>query len=251
VNKSRHCEEAVAADEAISHERLLRSLRSLAMTAMAGLVSGFVNVWAASTASSEATITSDELEIRAGGEQTFFRGHVVLNDAPYLLKADRMQRTRDTGTVSVMGHLDGTWLSDKGETIKAYGDEGLYKTTPPVTELWGGRPKLIRWETAQDKAPVQVVADHFIAVHEDKEFFAVGHVEMTQNPKILARSDRAKYDQKTATIHLYGPARVFVHIVDAKGIGDFTAEKGWVTLKPKTAQLAGRVRGHIDPGQAL
>ena len=68
---------------------------------------------------------------------------------------------------------------------------------------------------------------------------------------MLTRSDKARYEQKVQTIYLYGPARVFVHVTDARGSGDFTAEKGWLTLDPKTAHLSGRVQGHVDPGQAL
>jgi lipopolysaccharide export system protein LptA len=200
---------------------------------------------------SEATITSDELEIRNNGEQTYFHGHVVLKEDPYLLNADQMVRTKATGVVTASGHLDGTWLSGKGEKVKAYGNEGRYDPQPPTTELWGGTPELVRWETAADTTPVHVVADRFIAEHDQRQFFAMGHVVITQKPKVLARSDKANYDQKEQIIHLYGPTRIFVHIADAKGAGDFTAEKGWVTLEPKTAHMAGHVVGHVDPGQTL
>jgi hypothetical protein len=76
-------------------------------------------------------------------------------------------------------------------------------------------------------------------------------VVITQNPKMLSRSDKANYDQKAQVIHLYGPTRIFVHIADAKGAGDFTAEKGWMTLEPKTAHMSGHVVGHIDPTKNL
>ena len=146
---------------------------------------------------------------------------------------------------------DGTWLSDNGEKVKGYGDEGTYTPTPPRTEMWGVRPRLIRWESPTDTAPVEVVADRFVALHDSREFFALGNVVVTQKPKVLSRSDKAKYDQKEGIIHLYGTSRVYVHIADAKGAGDFYGDKGWVTLNPRTAHMAGNVKGHIDPGQSL
>jgi lipopolysaccharide export system protein LptA len=206
---------------------------------------------AAKPSAPEATITSDELEIRHNGEETFFRGHVVLTDTPYVLNADRMLRVKTTGIVTAGGHLEGAWLSEKGEKINASGNEGRYEPQPPRTELWGGKPELVRWETAADTTPVHITADRFIAEHEARQFYALGHVVITQKPKVLSRSDKARYDQKAQTIHLYGPTRVFVHISDAKGVGEFTAEKGWVTLAPKTAHMAGHVLGHIDPSQTL
>ena len=199
----------------------------------------------------EATITSDELEIRNNGEATFFRGHVILKEEPYLLHSDQMVREKATGIVTANGHLDGTWLSEKGEKVKAYGEEGRYDPQVPQTELWGGHPELIRWETSADTTPVHIVADRFIALHQQHEFVALGNVVITQKPKVLTRSDKARYEQKVQTVYLEGPARVFVHIADAKGSGDFTGDKGWVTLEPKTAHMEGRVQGHIDPGQTL
>jgi lipopolysaccharide export system protein LptA len=174
---------------------------------------------------------------------------VILTDDPYLLLADQMVRTQATGDVEAAGHLDGTWRSGKGEKVKAYGTQGRYTPTPPQTELWGDRPHLIRWETERDTAPVQVTADRFLARHDDRTFHAAGTVEIVQKPKILTRSDQATYDQKVQTIYLEGPARVFVHVADAKGAGDFTADKGWLTLDPKTAHLSGRVQGHVTPGE--
>src|SRR5437899_2031491 len=90
------------ATEAICPDRLLRSLRSLAMTVV-GLVVSLVYVSCAyaenAESQSSATITSDELEIRDNGAQTFFRGHVVLTEKPYLLLSDEMIRTKSTGIV--------------------------------------------------------------------------------------------------------------------------------------------------------
>jgi len=204
----------------------------------------------AADSAAPATITSDELEIRDNGALTFFRGHVVLKEDPYLLHSDEMIRTKATGVVEAHGHLDGTWLSDKGEKIKAYGKKGRYTPMPQVTDLWD-EARLIRWETVRDTQPVQLTSDHVTAYHQEREFYAKGHVVITQDPKMLSRSDEANYDQKIQTIHLYGPTRVFVHVADAKGSGDFTGEEGWVTLAPKTARLVGQVQGHVIPGASL
>ena len=206
---------------------------------------------AASKPAAEATITSDELEMRDNGEETFFRGHVILKEDPYLLHADQMIRTKRTGIVTAHGHLKGTWLSEKGEKVAAFGDDGRYEPDLPKTELWGGKPEMIRWATAADTEPVHIVADHFEALHAEHEFYALGHVVITQKPKILTRSDKANFDQKAQIIHLYGPTRVFVHIADAKGAGDFTGDKGWMTLAPRTAHMEGHVIGHVDPGKTL
>lgn len=201
----------------------------------------------------EATITSDELEIRNNGEQTFFRGHVILTEEPYLLHADQMVRAKLTGIVTAHGHLDGTWLSEKGEKVKAFGEDGQYESQIPKTDLWGGHPEMIRWETSADTMPVHIMADRFEALHAKHEFYAIGHVVITRFPQALTRSDKANYDQKNQIIYLNGPTRIFVHIADAKGVGDFTSEKGWMTLAPKTAHLEGHVLGHINPnsGQTL
>jgi len=198
---------------------------------------------------SEATITSDELEIMDNGAKTFFRGHVILKQDPYLLHADQMVRTKATSIVEAEGNLDGTWISEKGEKIKAYGQKGRYTTTPQVTDLWE-KAQLIRWENVSDTAPVHIVAEHFTAHHVEREFYAEGHVVITQAPKFLSRSAEANYDQKIQTIHLYGPDRVFVHVEDVKGSGDFTGDEGWATLAPKTARMTGHVQGHIIPSSA-
>ena len=201
----------------------------------------------AAVAPAEATITSDELEMRDNGAMTFFRGHVVLKEDPYLLHADEMVRSKATGVADASGHLDGTWISDKGEKIKAYGKKGRYTPNPQVTELWD-HAELFRWETARDTQPVHIIGDHFTAYHVEREFYAKGRVVIMQDPKLLSRSVEASYFQKKQTIHLYGPERVFVHIADGKGTGDFTGEEAWVTLAPKTARMVGHVQGHVIPG---
>src|SRR5439155_10293555 len=66
-------------------------------------------------AHSEATIASDELELRNNGEVTIFKGHVILKQDPYQVSSDRMVRTKATGIVEAAGHVKGTWISPKGE----------------------------------------------------------------------------------------------------------------------------------------
>src|SRR5579864_7779438 len=69
----------------------------------------------------EATITSDQLELLDNGARSVFTGHVVLKQDPYLLLADRMIQTKATGIVDAYGHIQGTWITDKGEKVLAEG----------------------------------------------------------------------------------------------------------------------------------
>lgn len=87
--------------------------------------------------STEATITSDELELQNNGEVTIFRGHVVLKQDPYEIRADHMVRTKATGLVNADGHVMGTWVSAKGEKVQVQGDEALYKPAVETVEIWG------------------------------------------------------------------------------------------------------------------
>ena len=80
---------------------------------------------------------------RTTAKKPFFADMSCLTQVPYLLHADEMTRTKATGIVThAYGHIDGTWISDKGEKVKAYGDEGYYEPAIPKTELWGTRPDL-------------------------------------------------------------------------------------------------------------
>ncbi len=112
-------------------------------------------------ASPEATITSDALEMHDSGAKTFFMGHVVLTDPPYVLQADRMIQTRSTGVVDAKGHIVATWLSLAGERTVAEGTDAQYRPKEKVVELWGG-PKITRWETSADTAPPTIIADRFV-----------------------------------------------------------------------------------------
>jgi lipopolysaccharide transport protein LptA len=88
-------------------------------------------------AASEATITSDELELRNNGEVTIFTGHVILTQAPYQVKSDHMVRTKATGIVDANGHVVSTWISPKKETVKVMGDVARYRPDTQTVEIWG------------------------------------------------------------------------------------------------------------------
>src|SRR5262245_3920083 len=92
-----------------------------------------------------ATLTSDEMEIRDNGEVTSFRGHVVVKELPYELRADQMRQTKATGVVDAEGNIAGVWYAKSGEKVKAFGRKGRYQPSPETTELWD-HAKLIRWE---------------------------------------------------------------------------------------------------------
>ena len=61
-------------------------------------------------AKTPATITSDDLELRDNGAVTIFTGHVVLKQDPYLIHADRMERTK--GIWTAPDFIKGERLSD-------------------------------------------------------------------------------------------------------------------------------------------
>lgn len=213
-----------------------------------GLVSLFVAQGIASDPpkpSSEATITSDELELHDNGAKTVFRGHVVLTQEPYILTANRMERVRDTEVVNAFGNIKGTWISEKGEKMVATGERGRYNPKEETIELWD-RPKLTRWETAKDTAPVVVTADYFIAYKNEKMLLAKKDVHMTQD-RMSAKSHFAKYDQNEQMLHLWGPGQVEIHVEDNKSQGDFLSDRARLSLSPKGARLMDRVTGHVIP----
>jgi len=86
---------------------------------------------------SEATISSDELELQNNGEVTIFRGHVVLKQDPYQVQADRMVRTKATEVVDADGHVAGTWVSAKGEKVRVAGEAARYEPSVHTVEVWG------------------------------------------------------------------------------------------------------------------
>jgi lipopolysaccharide transport protein LptA len=195
----------------------------------------------------EATITSDQLELLDNGARSVFTGHVVLKQDPYLLLADRMIQTKATGIVDAYGHIHGTWITDKGEKVLAEGAQARYIPSEQTTELWG-RPRLTRWETALDTAPVTITAVRFIARQKENAMWAIDRVYMRQGTGVWAKSDEAKYDQNAEVIHLWGKKhRTHVYWSDTKGIADFESDRGWLCLAPKKARLMDRVHGHITP----
>jgi len=101
------------------------------------VLTGFLSVSHAAKPSSEATITSDELELQNNGEVTIFIGHVVLTQNPYQVRADRMVRTKATGIVDATGHVVGTWVSPKNEKVKVTGDQARFQPTAKTIDIWG------------------------------------------------------------------------------------------------------------------
>src|SRR5436190_24189136 len=89
-----------------------------------------VPVWASgndpqaspAASSPEATISSDQLELIDNGSKTVFTGHVLLEQAPYVLKADRMTRYQSNGLVEGEGHVHGTWINPAGGKTEARGE---------------------------------------------------------------------------------------------------------------------------------
>ncbi len=101
------------------------------------LLSCFATLSFAQKPTTPATITSDELELRNNGALTIFTGHVVLTQDPYQVQADRMVRTRSTGIADAMGHVEGTWVSPKGEKVKVLGDTARFDPALETLEVWG------------------------------------------------------------------------------------------------------------------
>src|SRR5204863_1642248 len=96
----------------------------------------FAVLWGAAEIAyaSEATISSDELELQNNGEVTIFRGHVVLKQDPYEVRADRMVRTKATEIVDAEGHVVGTWISAKGEKVRVEGEAARYEPSVHTVE---------------------------------------------------------------------------------------------------------------------
>src|SRR3982750_4634162 len=64
------------------------------LIAAAWIVGYAAGVAAAAPRSHEATISSDEMELLNNGAKTIFTGHVILEQKPYVLKADRMAQEK-------------------------------------------------------------------------------------------------------------------------------------------------------------
>ncbi len=104
--------------------------------------------------SSEATITSDQMELVDHGAKTIFDGNVLLQKELYELKADRMTRERESGLIHVKGRIVGTWKSPDRGNVQIRGDQGVYNPTTEKAELWTGPSKkvMVDWNDKQGKA---------------------------------------------------------------------------------------------------
>jgi lipopolysaccharide transport protein LptA len=201
----------------------------------------------AAPAQSDATISSDEMELINNGERTVFSGHVVLTRTPYVLTADKMTRYKD-GIVEGEGHIVGSWSQDKGEKTQATGQQARYNPQAQTTELWG-HPKLSHWESASDTAPLEVTTQRFIVYHDKRQLHAVDDVKIRRADTFLAQSDRAQFDETTKILSLWcqGQNQTVIDFKDPKGSGHFLSDRARLYVSPKRAQLLDRVTGHIIP----
>lgn len=233
-----------------------RAVSGIGWAVLAVILRGGVSVLAAQeaapvAASTEATITSDWLELRDNGAQAIFTGQVVLIQAPYRLEADRMIRTKATGIVLADGHVRGTWIADAGEKVVATGRHARYDPGQETSELWGD-PRVTRWETERDTAPVVLSAVRLVVHQGEHAVLAEQNVWIRQGARLQVRSEKAKYLQTDQTIHLWGARRVSVHVEDAiRGSADFVSDRGWVSLRSKEARLQDRVHGRVIPRSTL
>ena len=116
-----------AKKQQIKKQRAVFLLLGLLLSCFAALISY----------ASDATITSDELELQDNSAVAIFSGHVVLTQEAYQVRADRMVRTKATGIVNASGHVVGTWISAKGEKMRVDGEEASYQPSTKIVEIWG------------------------------------------------------------------------------------------------------------------
>ena len=194
----------------------------------------------------ETTITSDQMELIDNGAQTVFTGHVVLQQSPYVMTADRMTRLRDTGIVEADGHIVGTWLKPTGEKTVAVGDRARYNPQAQTTELWKA-PRLTHWDTAKDPTPMVATAERFIAHHDSQMLFGKKNVVIRRGTDFESRSDEAQFDQTAQVIHLWGKRRTELAWNDTQGSGRFFSDRALLYLSPRRARLMDHVTGHVIP----
>lgn len=109
-------------------------------------------LWASET---PATITSDELELQNNGEVTIFRGHVILKQEAYEIRAHQMKRLKNTGNVEASGQVVGTWISAKQDKVRVESDEALYRPASDTVDLWGRKPVEVHLFGQKDQAHFQ------------------------------------------------------------------------------------------------
>ncbi|HVM90792.1 MAG TPA: LptA/OstA family protein [Verrucomicrobiae bacterium] len=194
----------------------------------------------------DATISSDELEMRDNGAASIFKGHVVLTQQPYVLHADRMVQTKATQLVEAFGHIRATSVSPSGEHYLATGERASYDPTQKLTELWQDA-RVVRWETAADTSPIVAVAEHFTASDLNHTIEAHGRVRIEQGKTFVVESDEAKYVEAEKVIYFWGLSPVSVHYQGPKQLANFHGRKGQVYLSPKRARLIDQVQGRVIP----
>jgi lipopolysaccharide transport protein LptA len=200
-------------------------------------------------ASGPVTLTSRELEIVDNGAKTIFTGSVILTQADYTLYADRMVRVGEKGPVDASGNVRGVWKKASGERLEATGAKARYEPQAQTIELWGN-PRMRRWETAVDTAPVVIDAERFIAYRRENTLWAKRKVRIRQADRYRVECHEAKYDRTEEKIYLWGSPRMSLHVNDERGIGDFTSARGWVALDKRQARLLEDVKGRVHPRAA-
>ena len=157
-----------------------------------------------------------------------------------------MLRTKATAMVDADGHLDGTWISDKGEKVKALRPTRplcSHNPVPQMTELWGDKSELIRWETARDTEPVHILGDHFTAYPSRTRIFCQGPCQRHHaDPEISVTLGRSQVRSENADDPPVQAGTCLCACGRCQRIRrDFTGEEGWVTLAPKDREA------HVRP----
>lgn len=195
---------------------------------------------------SEATLTSDELEIVENGAKTVFRGHVRLTHQAYRMESDVMTRSGADGPVLARGRVKGTWTSPSGERMEATGGQARYDPAQETVELWDS-PRVTRYATAVDTAPVIIDAERFIAHRREQVVWAKRDVRLRQGDQIRVRAGEARYDQPQRLITAWGGPRVQIDVEDGRGRAAFESDQAVVSLEDRRARLLSRVRGRVTP----
>jgi lipopolysaccharide export system protein LptA len=204
-------------------------------------------LWAAEAVpASEATISSDEMELIDNGSKTVFNGHVLLSRPPYEMKADKMTRVQADGVVEAEGNIIGLWKNPAGDKVKAVGHHARYSPQVQTLELWGD-PRLTRWESPKDQTPLIVTADRFIAHNDTHMIQAETRVVFKRGMAFQAMSDHAQFDQTDGVLHLWGTRQVDTLWGDARGTGRFLSDRALLYQNPRRARLMDHVTGHIVP----
>src|SRR5262249_23343769 len=134
--------------------------------------------WAAlpSKTSSDATLSSDEMELINNGGKAVFTGHVVLDRPPYQLKAKKMTRTENNGLVEAEGRIIGTWKGEAGAQLQAQGDHGRYDPATQIAELWTDPNKQVAVNWKDERGRGDFLSDRAVMFVSSRTVRLVDHV---------------------------------------------------------------------------